>query len=136
MYPENVVRFESTQIANKPIARVQTARVKTCDEADMMTNGSMPAPDPARPGRKRSATGLLNAAHDEIADGVTRLRAIIDKLIAEALEGNVAAIREVFDRRDGRSPSALRNIGGPRKVRLRWMSEDEARKTKQSGMDT
>jgi hypothetical protein len=87
-----------------------------------MTNET--APGPPRAGRKRSATGLLNVALDEIQDGVTRLRAIIDKLIAEALGGNIAAIREVFDRRDGRPPSALRNIGGPRKMVLRWKSEN------------
>src|SRR5215510_8949806 len=102
----------------------------------MTDNETAPPPDPARPGRKRSATGLLNLALDEVENGVTRLRAIINTLIAQALEGNIAAIREVFDRRDGRSPTSLRNMGGPSKVRLRWMSKDEVRKTTKSGTDT
>jgi hypothetical protein len=89
-----------------------------------MNNQNAPTPGPGRPGRKRSATGLLNAALDEVQDGVTRLRAIIDTLIAQALKGEIAAIREIFERRDGRSPTGLRNLGGPRKVLLRWKSEN------------
>jgi hypothetical protein len=89
----------------------------------MTSNENAPPPGGARPGRKRSATGLLNAALDEVQDGVTRLRAIIDTLIAQALKGEIAAIREIFERRDGRSPAALRNLDGPRKVLLRWKSE-------------
>jgi len=50
---------------------------------------------------------LISALHEPAGEGdVTKLRKVVDKLIAKAIEGegDVAAIKEIFDRVDGKSP--------------------------------
>lgn len=59
-------------------------------------------------------TQHLIAALNEAADGtnVTKMRKVIDALIAKAIEGDVPAIREVIDRLDGKVPQALETGDG------------------------
>lgn len=50
------------------------------------------------------------------------MRAIIEKLIEQALEGNVMAIREVLDRTIGKAkPAAEEETGGPVDIMVRYV---------------
>ena len=61
-----------------------------------MLNNSLPSPIPARSARK---LGLPpNSTHGE---------AIVKRLILDAENGNIAAIREVFDRTEGKPPKEV-----------------------------
>jgi hypothetical protein len=46
------------------------------------------------------------------ASGGTKLQALADKTVDEGLAGNMAAIKEIGDRLDGRPPQTLQHEGG------------------------
>lgn len=52
---------------------------------------------------------LLELKHDAIVDGkkVKKLRLVARKLVDRAIDGEVSAIREVYDRIDGKVPQAV-----------------------------
>ena len=61
-----------------------------------------------RPPKAKSFANMLNIAIKEAnAEGVTKLRQVADALVAEAIAGNVVAIKEVADRLDGKVPQAV-----------------------------
>jgi hypothetical protein len=72
-------------------------------------------------------TRALLAALEESAPGanVPNLRRIVDNLIAKAIDGDLSAIKEVFDRIDGKAPTAAAGTGAeePKKVVFAWKGE-------------
>ena len=62
-----------------------------------------------RPAKERSFANMLNIAIKEAVEGSdkTKLRAVADALVDKAMAGDVAAIKEVADRIDGKVPQAL-----------------------------
>ena len=65
-----------------------------------------------RPPKEKSFANMLNIAIKEAIDGtdVTRLRAVADALVLKGMAGDVAAIKEIADRLDGKVPQGI--IGG------------------------
>ncbi len=64
-----------------------------------------------RPPKEKSFANMLNIAIKEATEsGGTKLRAVADALIEKAISGDVAAIKEVADRLDGKVPQGV--IGG------------------------
>lgn len=65
-----------------------------------------------RPPKEKSFANMLNIAIKEAHDeGRDKLRAVADALVAKAIAGDVAAIKEVADRLDGKVPQAV--VGDP-----------------------
>lgn len=62
-----------------------------------------------RPPKEKSFANMLNIAILEANEegGGTKLRAVADALITKAIGGDVAAIKEVADRLDGKVPQAV-----------------------------
>jgi hypothetical protein len=62
-----------------------------------------------RPPKEKSFANMLNIAIKEASEtgGGTKLRDVADALIAKAIAGDVAAIKEVADRLDGKVPQAV-----------------------------
>jgi hypothetical protein len=61
-----------------------------------------------RPPKEKSFANMLNIAISEASEkGGTKLRDVADALIAKAISGDVAAIKEVADRIDGKVPQAV-----------------------------
>jgi hypothetical protein len=83
---------------------------------------------PRGPGGK-PVTRALVAALQESSRGadVPNLRRIVDSLIGQAIDGDLSAIREIFDRIDGKVPTAAAGAGAeePRRVVFRWKGDDE-----------
>jgi len=65
-----------------------------------------------RPPKEKSFANMLNIAIKEAVEGSdkTKLRAVADALLDKAMAGDVAAIKEVADRLDGKVPQAV--VGG------------------------
>jgi hypothetical protein len=53
---------------------------------------------------QQQLTSALNEAHDK---GITKLRAVIDRWIANAISGDQAAINAIADRVDGKAAQAI-----------------------------
>lgn len=62
-----------------------------------------------RPPKEKSFANMLNIAIKEASEtgGGTKLRDVADALIAKAISGDVAAIKEVADRLDGKVAQAI-----------------------------
>jgi hypothetical protein len=61
-----------------------------------------------RPPKEKSFANMLNIAIKEANEqGGTKLRQVVDALVARALSGDVQAIKEVADRLDGKVPQAI-----------------------------
>lgn len=62
-----------------------------------------------RPPKEKSFANMLNIAIKEAVEGSdkTKLRAVADALVDKAMGGDVAAIKEVADRLDGKVPQAI-----------------------------
>lgn len=62
-----------------------------------------------RPPKEKSFANMLNIAIKEAVEGTdkTKLRAVADALVDKAMAGDVAAIKEVADRIDGKVPQAV-----------------------------
>jgi len=79
------------------------------------------------PRAARMITRALIAALEETAAGenATNLRRILDSLVAKAIDGELAAIREIFDRVDGKAVAATAAAEDeqPQKVIFEWNRE-------------
>lgn len=61
-----------------------------------------------RPPKEKSFANMLNIAIKEAhSDGRDKLRAVADALVEKAIAGDIAAIKEVADRLDGKVPQAI-----------------------------
>jgi hypothetical protein len=82
------------------------------------------------PTARSSANLIRDALLEELrreaegADGqmTERLRVIARKLVDKASDGDVAAIREIADRTEGKTPTAPRAVERPRTVTFQWKS--------------
>jgi len=74
----------------------------------------------------RPLTRALIAALGETAPeaDAPNLRRIADKLIAKAIDGDLAAIREIFDRIDGKAGPGGGSSEEPKKVVFRWKGDE------------
>ena len=54
----------------------------------------------------------------------SKLRQIVDKLIAKAADGDLSAIREIFDRIDGKAPAGGAGGEEAKKVVFRWKGDE------------
>jgi hypothetical protein len=85
-------------------------------------------PAPSRNSGGKPVTRALLAALDESAPGANapNLRRIVDNLIGKAIDGDLSAIKEIFDRIDGKAPTAAAGAGAepPEKVLFEWKSND------------
>ena len=85
--------------------------------------------NPSRPSGGKPFTRALLAALEESAPGanVPNLRRIVDNLIGKAIDGDLSAIKEVFDRVDGKAPTAAAGTGAsteePKKVVFEWKGD-------------
>jgi hypothetical protein len=85
---------------------------------------------PTRGPASKPATRALVAALQEFApdSNVPNLRRIVDNLVRKALDGDLAAIREIFDRIDGKAPTAAAGAGTgaeqPQRVVFSWKGDD------------
>ena len=71
-----------------------------------------------RPPKEKSFANMLKIAISEATEnehGGTKLRDIADALVVKAIGGDIAAIKEIADRLDGKVPQAA--IGGDDPVR-------------------
>jgi hypothetical protein len=83
---------------------------------------------PSRSPGGKPVTRALIAALEESAPGanVPNLRRIVDNLIGKAIDGDLSAIKEIFDRIDGNAPTAAAGSGAeePTKVVFQWKSNE------------
>lgn len=74
---------------------------------------------------------LMLSLHREAAKGVKtkRLQLVAERLVDAAIEGDMAAVKEIFDRVDGKVPQAHVGDDGPIKheLVLRWMTPEIAK---------
>ena len=85
-------------------------------------------PVPSRGPTGKPVTRALIAALEESAPGTDtpNLARIVASLIGKALDGDLAVIKEIFDRIDGKAPTAASGAGTdePRQVVFRWKGDD------------
>jgi hypothetical protein len=84
---------------------------------------------PRSPGGKPVTRALVAALQACAPDSsVPNLRRIVDNLVGKALDGDLAAIREIFDRIDGKVPSAAAGAAAaseePTRVVFSWKGDD------------
>jgi hypothetical protein len=92
-----------------------------------MSSMTTSKPTPSRGPGGKPITRALIAALEESAPGadVPNLRRIVGNLIGKAIDGDLAAIREIFDRIDGKAPAAAgSDAQEPRKVMFEWKSNE------------
>lgn len=80
------------------------------------------------PGGRPKTKPFVEAIREEVqeADGNrTKLQAIAAKLVEKAMEGDMAAIKEVADRLDGKPAQALQHQGESQIVFVRSLPDDE-----------
>jgi Family of unknown function (DUF5681) len=71
-----------------------------------------------RPMRQALSEELHRAITDDNGQTAQALRLIVRKLTAKAIDGDIQAIKEIFDRMDGKSAAGATTDEGPRKVTL------------------
>jgi hypothetical protein len=85
-------------------------------------------PVPSRGPAGKPVTRALIAALDESAPGAEapNLARVVASLIARAIDGDLAAIREIFDRIDGKAQTAASGAGSeePRQVVFQWKGDE------------
>ena len=90
-------------------------------------NKDTAVPPPTRGRGDKLVTRALIAALEESAAGahVPNLRRIVDNLIRKAIDGDLSAIKEIFDRIEGKAPTAAAGTGTEelRKVVFSWKSD-------------
>jgi hypothetical protein len=74
----------------------------------------------AKPMRQALSEELHRAIADDNGQTAEALRLIVRKLTAKAIDGDIQAIKEIFDRMDGKSAAGATTDEGPRKVTLQW----------------
>lgn len=78
-------------------------------------------------GRPKKGESLADALRERVGKDEGRaLEAIADRLVKMAAEGNIAAIKLVFERVDGPPPKSAEH-SGPVEVKVVFESEEEAR---------
>jgi ribosomal protein L17 len=92
-----------------------------------MTNENAPRRSGFTTDMMRNA--LYEELHRKVEDGdspaAENLRLIVRKMVDKAREGDVASIREVFDRTDGKAlPAAATADDQPRKVVICWKGDE------------
>lgn len=79
-----------------------------------------------RPPAGRSLSEALRVALTEKSpDGRSNYRAVADALVAKARSGDIAAIREVFDRVEGKAIQSS-EVAEPRPININILPEDLA----------
>jgi ribosomal protein L17 len=83
-------------------------------------------PIPSRSSGGKPVTRALIAALEESAPGANapNLRRIVDNLIGKAIDGDLSAIREIFDRIEGKAATAGTATEEPTKVVFEWKSNE------------
>jgi hypothetical protein len=85
-------------------------------------------PVPSRGSAGQPVTRALIAALEDSAPGADapNLARIVASLIGKAIDGDLAAIREIFDRIDGKAPTPASGAGTeePRQVVFRWKGDE------------
>jgi mannose/cellobiose epimerase-like protein (N-acyl-D-glucosamine 2-epimerase family) len=87
-----------------------------------MTNDHAP-PDggnATRPMQEALSAALAREAEGDDGRTAQTLHLVVHKLIARALGGDIPAIKEIFDRMDGKSAARTTDDQGPTQVTLRW----------------
>jgi hypothetical protein len=82
---------------------------------------------PRSPSGKPVTRALVAALQESAPDSnVPNLHRIVDNLVGKALDGDLAAIREIFDRIDGKAPTAAAGAGAgePTRVEFSWKGDD------------
>ena len=76
------------------------------------------------PAGKSLSEALRLEMTQKLPDGRTKYRAVAEKLVARALEGELSAIREVFDRVEGKAlPAEM--VDAPRPIVIEILPIDE-----------
>lgn len=67
---------------------------------------------------------ILRAVHRQMKDGKSkRLEGLAERLISEALSGDMQALKEIGDRLDGRPHQAIEHAGeGGGPIQLQWLA--------------
>ena len=73
-----------------------------------------------KPMRQALSAALRRLAEDGDGQSAEMLELVALALIDRALDGDVPAIREIFDRMDGKTALGATTDDGPRKVTLEW----------------
>jgi hypothetical protein len=73
-----------------------------------------------RPMREALSAALRHLADHGDGQSVETLELVVNALIGRALDGDIPAIRESFERMDGKSAAGATMDDGPRKVTLEW----------------
>jgi hypothetical protein len=73
-----------------------------------------------KPMREALSAALRRLAGHGDGQSVETLELVVNALIGRALDGDIPAIREIFDRMDGKSAAGATMDDGPRKVTLEW----------------
>ena len=73
-----------------------------------------------KPMRAALSAALRRLAEDGDGQSAETLELVVHALIDRALDGDVSAIREIFDRMDGKTAPGATTDDGPRKVTLEW----------------
>ena len=66
------------------------------------------------------SVALRREAEDDGGQTAQTLQLVVRKLIARALGGDIPAIKEIFDRMDGKSAAGTMEDEGPGRVIVRW----------------
>ena len=78
-----------------------------------------------KPMRQALSAALRRQAEDGDGQSAEMLELVALALIDRALDGDVPAIREIFDRMDGKSAAGATMDNGPRKVTLEWKDSED-----------
>jgi hypothetical protein len=90
-------------------------------EVNMMSDDAPPDGGNAnKPMRAALGAALRRLAEDGDGQSAETLELVVHALIDRALDGDVSAIREIFDRMDGKTAPGATTDDGPRKVTLEW----------------
>jgi hypothetical protein len=123
-------RFDAAPLDRSPVIGGRTSRPISCEGAVLPTN-SCDVPTPphgganARPLRDALAAALRREVDDGNGRKVGLLELIARKLAAKALDGDLGAIREIFDRMDGKPVAAADEPPG--RVILQWKDPEQSR---------
>jgi hypothetical protein len=93
-----------------------------------MTDDDAPPTGGTAAGLMRAALmrALLRPAEDADGGTTTKLQLIADKLVDKAADGDMSAVKEVFDRSDGRSVQAAAAPEAPKLVTFRWKDRESS----------
>jgi len=81
--------------------------------------------DTSKPMREALSAGLRREADGGDGQRVQTLELVVGKLITRALGGDISAIKEIFDRMDGKCASGAGTDDKPRQVTLEWKDSDD-----------